>query len=245
MSFIYFNVSALRLANKKINVDKDNLNPNLLKLFLRHYQDFAQAQKIDIESDEEDYNVPTTSNATQSEEISLSNLTPNIRPPPQRQTGVSRPQKQPTKGEGTNLSKKTDIFVTDERSSTLKESDLKNKYEFPSLVDDSAPAPKAKPKSGWGTGDLYLYEKKGALSKKEQEELFPSLGGELEKPKKAPAPPPVIKPKPQPDFSNDLGPKTEVPGQFNWLEEAKRQAMENALNHGNVDIKKAKKKKKR
>lgn len=245
MSFIYFNVSALRLANKKISVDKDNLNPNLLKLFLRHYQEFAQSQKLDTDSDEEDYVIPNTTTASNSDEISLSNLTPNIRPPPQKPVSQKRPHKSTPNADGVNFAKKTDIFVTDDRASTLKDSDLKNKYEFPSLGGESAPATKPKPASGWGTGDLYLYDKKGAFTKKEQEDHFPTLGGEPAKLAKAPAPVTVIKAKPNPDFSNDLGGNSLTSGQFNWLEEAKRQAMEKALNNGNVEIVKAKKKKKR
>lgn len=247
MSFIYFNVSSLRLANKPIQAEKDVLNPNLAKLFLRHYDSFAKQNKLIIESDEEDYVIPATRHK-KSEEITLDNLTPNIKPPPVKppptrqkkntqQSDTVKPQDSISSAAG----KKTDIFVADEKTKAIKESDLKNKFEFPSLTESPQPQPKATNSSSWGRGDLYLYEKPGALSKKEQEEHFPTLGMDPAKPEK-PKVQPVIKPQPKPDFGKE---EDTPPGAFNWLEESKRQSMMNALNHGNVDIVKAKKKKKK
>lgn len=247
MSFIYFNVSSLRLAAKPIQAEKDLLNPNLAKLFLRHYATFANQNNINIDSEEEDYVIPVTRHRN-SEEITLDNLTPNIRPPPMKPPPM-RHKKATQQGEEpkhqNGLSglpgKKTDIFVGVDNPKALKESDLKNKFEFPSLGLAPPPQPKATPASSWGRGDLYLYEKPGALSKKEQEELFPTLGAEPAKAEK-PKIQPVVKPQPKPDFGKD---EATPPGAFNWLEESKRQSMINALNHGNIDIVKAKKKKKK
>ena len=55
MSFIYFNISSLRINRKTVQLEKENLNQNLCKLFLRHYEDFAKANKLNIESEDEDY----------------------------------------------------------------------------------------------------------------------------------------------------------------------------------------------
>ena len=248
MSFIYYNVSALRLANKPIQVEKEALNPNLAKLFLRHYEQFAKQHKLKIESDDEDYMIPVSKHR-KSEDITLDNLTPNIksqpmRPPPSRHKKANPAEDVPkTNGAiGAHVGKKTDIFMGDDKAKALKDSDLKNKFEFPTLGETPQQAAlKPTSSSNWGRGDLYLYEKRGALTKKEQEELFPSLGNEPPKAEKL-APKPVIKPPPKPDFGVEEKAPT---GGFNWLEESKRQAMENALNHGNVEILKAKKRKKK
>lgn len=53
--FIYFNLLTLRFENKQKIVNAQQVNPNLLKLFLRHYPQLANDEKYSLESDEEDY----------------------------------------------------------------------------------------------------------------------------------------------------------------------------------------------
>ena len=237
MSFIYFNIACLRLAGKAIRVEKEAYNPNLLKLFLRHYTEFASVNKINTDSDDEDYVIPHKTR-TYSEELSPNQ--PTFKPP-------QRTQVKPNHGTLAGAHKKVDIFVTDSASSTgLKASDLKNKYEFPSLTDNTAPAKPANVKANqWGNGDAYLYEKKGAFTKKELEEQFPSLGSDDKKP----APKPVVKkeePKPKPVVTNEpkLVSAPAPTGGFDWLELSKQQAKESAKLNEVVTITKAKKKKK-
>ena len=53
--FIYFNLITLRFENKEKIVNAQSVNPNLLKLFMRHYPNLANDVKYRIDSDEEDY----------------------------------------------------------------------------------------------------------------------------------------------------------------------------------------------
>jgi len=236
MSYIYFNVALLRISKKPINVDKESINPNLSKIFLRHYTDFAKTNNYSIESDDEDYVIPSQNKHKTSEEISLKDLQQNSRPMPVKPP----PPKKPVDIKHTG--KKTDIFAADEKQvGQLKESDFKNKFEFPSLNGEAAPKVNSAPVATWGPSEAYLYNKKGALSKKEMEEAFPSLGAVVSQPKKA-AVAPTITPvvtsaPPKPEISAPL-----PPGQFNWLEEIKKNA--SSIQDDGIFIQRAKKKKK-
>lgn len=53
--FVYFNIVELLLEEKLKISDKTHFNPNLLRLFLRHYPDFAKKSGYSLLSDEEDY----------------------------------------------------------------------------------------------------------------------------------------------------------------------------------------------
>lgn len=248
MSFIYFNVSALRLANKPIQVEKEAVNPNLAKVFLRHYAEFAKQNNFDIDSDEEDYVIPVTRH--HGEGITLDDLTPNIKPPVVKPPPMRYKKGQAQQDDGGKQTgsvsalagKKTDIFAADDKTKGIKKSDLNNKFEFPTLGESPAPPVKAVNSASWGRGDLYLYDRPGALTKKDIEEHFPTLGNEPVAKQEKPAPPKVV---PKPQVKPDFGKEETPAGAFNWLEESKRLSMQNALNHGNVDIIKAKKKKKK
>lgn len=229
---MYFNLSASKLAKKHIDVDKEKLNPNLLKLFFRHYPDLAFKSKIEIDSEEEDYEITAVHH--DSDQLTLHQL--NQMP----KKGVPKPPVRTLKEEGL---RKKDLFVTDSKQPDgLKDSDLKNKYDFPSLTENSGPTAAPKPSSGWGTNDTYLYYKEGVtgkLSKKEKEELFPSLSavtGPPSKPKPAEAPKPVTTAPP--------APKPITSEQVSWMDTAKQKQKEALIANSAVIMIKAKKKKK-
>ena len=55
--FMYFNVTCLRYENKSKLTNQSKINPNLLKLFMRHFPKLAKDTNYELESDEEDYQV--------------------------------------------------------------------------------------------------------------------------------------------------------------------------------------------
>lgn len=57
ISFIFFNLVTLRFENKDKITNSDKLNPNILRLFLRHYPQLAKEEKYNLESEDEDYEV--------------------------------------------------------------------------------------------------------------------------------------------------------------------------------------------
>jgi len=252
LAFLYFNVSLLRLQNKPLNVEKETINPNLLKLFLRHFKDFAKKVQIDTQSDDEDYVIPVY-RPDNADEITLSNLTPNVRPPAVQPRPP--PKKKPAVAEyDTKLvNKKVDIFAADENHGGVKLCDLKNKIDFPSLGETPIPKPVEVPKqTGWSAKtdpDFYLYTS-GKLSKKEKEEEFPTLGG----PPKSAAAEKVsgsssLKTTPTLTATNSSQHKqtpapAAQPDPTNWIEQAKQEAMQKAFANSGVTIIKGKKKKK-
>ena len=253
LAFLYFNVSCLRLQNKPLNVEKESINPNLLKLFLRHYGEFAKKNSLDVQSDDEDYVIPVIKPQNEGE-ISLSNLTPNIRPPP-----AAPKQHKPKKNADSNFNavgKKVDIFAVDESTQgTIKISDLKNKFEFPSLGEEAPkkPAETQPSKAGWSKGgnDFYLYDK-GLLSKKEMEEEFPNLDGPPKKPnnlgKNQSSGSEKMKTPVLSAATSNQGPpliSAPIAGGFDWLEMAKKETLNKAINGSGVTIQKAPSKKKK
>lgn len=61
LSFLYFSLATSRFEGKVIVNMLSKINPNLNKLFLRHFPTFAQERRLDIESDDEDYKIPVSS----------------------------------------------------------------------------------------------------------------------------------------------------------------------------------------
>ena len=53
----YFNFGLSKFEADISGVDANKINPNLLKVFLRHYPKFADELKYDVQSDKEDYEV--------------------------------------------------------------------------------------------------------------------------------------------------------------------------------------------
>ena len=244
-------MSLLRLQNKPLNVEKETINPNLLKLFLRQFKEFAKKTQIDTQSDDDDYVIPAYRPQT-SDEITLSNLTPNVRPPPPTQPRPP-PKKKPADFDANLVNKKVDIFVADANHGGVKLSDLKNKIDFPSLGETPQPKPAEVPKqSGWASKndpDFYLYTS-GKLSKKEREEEFPTLGGPAKNPtaennsassSQKTTPTLTATNSSQPRSAPVSAPQPEA---TNWIEQAKQEAMKKVFANSGVTIIKGKKKKK-
>lgn len=237
----------------------------MLKIFLRHYPDFAKSNQLPLDSSEDDYELPVRKGALEGEEGADDNQEqegqqgqPQKGPKPSTSRGgrgkniKNPPPPKQTAGDSfgginqttTSLGKKTDLFTGDGTSS-LKESDLKNEIDFPSLGGPPAPAKKPSAQSSWGrqaAPDMYIYENKNkALSKKEQEELFPKLGSDAFGAKKQvekPAPKPVVEQK-KPDFGGK-----ETSG-YNWMEDHQEKIRQMANDASGIIMTKAKKKKKR
>lgn len=184
LCFLYFNLSHQRLIGKNVELSKRKINPNLSKLFLRHFKEFAVDHKLKLNSDDEDYEVETKKVKHKKGEISLKTIG-NYKVTSKR--GPSN-NKNYIKG-------MEDVFVTDDADTAMKikEEDLKNKFDFPQINEDltsDLPTKKTQDeeeeiivkkkgkkvnKSGWGNSEMYVYQKKD-MSKKELNSLFPTLG---------------------------------------------------------------------
>lgn len=158
--FLYFNLGSLKFEGKSITTGL-KLNPNIMKLFLRHYPDVAKRYAMSIESDEEDY-----------EEVE----------------GKFAERKNSDNFKGRRNIKKAEpqlLLATKKDVLTTKDDDhlnLNDKYDFPTLAP---PLPKPVPKDandakakgfnkGWGANATILYENE-STKKKALNEEFPSL----------------------------------------------------------------------
>lgn len=173
--FMYFNLGASKLSGKEIENRSQKVNPNLNKLFLRHFPQFVKELKFSTESDDEDY---TISKRKKSGGAKLTN----------KQVKELANDKK-----NKNLAKLAkNIFVQKnggEKDYGLHKEDLSNKFDFPTLPNEQIkPAPKPsdediykayeiQPKGpNWGgDNELYIYNKK-KMSKKEKDQNFPTLG---------------------------------------------------------------------
>lgn len=52
---MYFNVVCLRFEDKGKLTSQSKINPNLLKLFLRHFPKLAKEKNYELQSEDEDY----------------------------------------------------------------------------------------------------------------------------------------------------------------------------------------------
>ncbi len=57
ISFLYFNLITLRFEDREKITNAKKVNPNLTKLFLRHFPQIAQDEKYNLASGDEDYNM--------------------------------------------------------------------------------------------------------------------------------------------------------------------------------------------
>lgn len=187
LCFLYFNLSAKRLKGKTVGFDKRKVNPNLGKLFLRHFESFAKDHNYNIESDDEDY-VPEVKKKNKNEEngISLKKIGNLKNPLGNNSSKTNKSKKDYTKD-------MNDVFVSESQNeNSIKEEDLKNKFDFPQINEDlMSDLPKRNEeeeaeiilkkkgvgvkKTGWDSNEMYVYKKKD-MSKKEMNNLFPTLG---------------------------------------------------------------------
>ena len=190
MSFIYFNLAVSRFEGKVVTNHKSKINPNLNKLFLRHYPEYAGQYKLEIESEHEDYEVPTNKPSDFGDELTLND--------------VKLPNRKHIKEQFKSNNRVVDVFALNKdevADHKLEDEDLSNRYDFPDLEgkdqQEAFAAPvkvvkntlsvnerKLKNKTGWDRTELYVYNKK-KISKMEENELFPSLGDVV---KEEPAP---------------------------------------------------------
>lgn len=187
MCFLYFNLAVSRLDGKVVVNSKTKLNPNLNKLFLRHFPEFAKEHHFRVDSEDEDYNIPVRKHSRHEEEERNLNILSKANMEKIKNTFHSKISK--------NYSMKVkDVFVShqdDLNTHGIRDEDLTNKYDFPTFGGNPtntptpipAPATKKKEKkrlpvtNAWAGNDLYIYTQKG-MSKKEMNELFPTLGDE-------------------------------------------------------------------
>ena len=159
--FLYFNLASMKFEGKSITTST-KLNPNVMKLFLRHYPDVAKRYAIDAASEDEDY-----------EEVE----------------GRYAERKQSDEYKGKRNGKKAEanvILATKKDVLIAKDDDkfnIEDKYEFPTLapaLPKPAPPKEAKdPKKkgynkGWGANATIIYENE-TTKKKALNEDFPSL----------------------------------------------------------------------
>jgi len=183
---MYFNLSGSKLAGKHIKSDQEKINPNLLKIFLRHFPNFAKERDLNFDSEPEDYE----------NQAPKKNSEDNI--------ATNSPYKKPVAKKSGNAIKTTtphevqkDVFVTDMneeegRAADLQERNIntKNVYEFPDLnkrPDDCLPRKPEEPKDsfvkqsiknkGWNQSDLHLTYTNQKMDEKVLAQEFPDLLG--------------------------------------------------------------------
>jgi hypothetical protein len=138
--FLYFNLVASKLAGKYIKSDKEKINPNLLKTFLRHFPNFAKERKFDTESCDEDYE-PPVGGKTNVEGILKVDVVKPVRKDSKPSPVVVVKGRGGPKGVSKEKAEKmTDVFVGKgdeqqgkEEAERLAKVDVKNVYEFPDL----------------------------------------------------------------------------------------------------------------
>lgn len=272
LSFLYFSLATSRFEGKIIVNTLSKINPNLNKLFLRHFPSFAKEKSLPILSDEEDYNIPNRQSKKKKGNKDLSPLDDHLRAADRLRL------KQTFRAFGNkNYGQVTDVFASkkeDVTSYNIHEEDLTNQYDFPEIQGENEPRAfgvpiqqknthmtledrKFKLKSGgWGKSDMYVYNTV-KMSKSEMNDLFPSLDDDATPPlpqpvkKQAPKkaqPPPVNQKKKlvKKDRGSGWDPlPSQTAPQMNWLQMAQQQTNSKASDNSGLTILTKKKKKKK
>ena len=170
--FMFFNLITLRFNDKEIK-NRNKINPNMLKLFLRHFPLIAKKNKYDILSDEEDYDDNHKDNIKINEDESEKNF-------------VVKPGNKKIK-DYSNL-KINQVFENTEGHNYEKDC----KFDFPELSKKKKSSKKEEKveeekemefsRTGWNGGIGIMYENK-KTKEKEMKKEFPTLG-EIEPKKK-------------------------------------------------------------
>ena len=178
--FVYFSIVEL-LFDPKIQIsDNTIVNPNLLKIFMRHFPDLAKARKFDLNSDEEDYEETTTKPSIQQAKIA------------HEQEKAQKSKKwetaQPVSAPKIEIKKKVQVFANDGNTSSVN---VDNIYDFPELQGASKKPVQAKSASsnatsaGWGKSgasakgwgpEMTLSYQNEIIRRRALEEEFPELG---------------------------------------------------------------------
>ena len=208
LSWLYLNLATMRLLGKSIRMSSSKINPNMNKIFLRHYPDYAKDHSINIVSEDEDYVFEAKKpKKTDDEEIERMNQ-PNFK------AFGKKPSKRSKNSKYTRNTKHVFVAEKHEEANTtsIREEDLVNKYDFPQINEDlSSVLPTKKPAQaeeddnpvvgqaigkkkkknnkvkGWGNGDIMIY-KQNKMSKKDMNKMFPTLGGAPKQNNNKPAP---------------------------------------------------------
>lgn len=166
--FLYFNIVEL-LFEERLRVAADAAyNPNLLRLYFRHYPDQAARFQYSLLSEAEDYEEtpapPSKAPSRESERRGWAWPTEEARAP------APEP--------------KVAVFASQPAAAVFR-----NDFDFPSLVANRAPAapPATAKRSGWGSDVTVLYTNEVGRRKAYDEE-FPDLGSESQPAPSAPPP---------------------------------------------------------
>ena len=152
---LYVNFGLSRFENDLNGVDPARVNPNLLKLFLRHYPKLADEVRFDLDSDPEDYDFKEP--AEEARKHVLSAVAPKDRRDPGNDKRVSAV-----------VGAKVSVFG---QESSL----IPMKFEFPAL--DTGFEQKGQAKAAKTKEPLLVYSNE-AMKMKAFEEDFPELGQE-------------------------------------------------------------------
>ena len=148
--FLYFNLSGSKLSGKYIKNSKEDINPNLIKTFQRHFPNFAKENNYKIESDDEDYKIENQVKAKKKYSdknpgifVKSDNIKPvqskksaEIKEKEMRKYEMENAEKRKMAASNTNNLKIENVFVAnDNEVEKYKEEhfDPKNVYEFPQI----------------------------------------------------------------------------------------------------------------
>lgn len=167
--FLYFNIGTMKFEGKSLTKSNKH-NPNLLKIFLRHYPKVAKDYNYKLKSDDEDY-----------EEV-------HTKDKAEREMMKNKEKKVEKVGKYDNLAKEDVLLVKDD-----DHLDIENKYDFPTLETGKKKSQKEveekekekeknaikRTVNGWGATLNVVYQNE-ATKKKALAEEFPSLGNDEE-----------------------------------------------------------------
>lgn len=166
--FMYFNLITLRFEDKEIK-NRNKINPNMLKLFLRHFPEIAKKNRYDLESDEEDYDDNHKDNIKTTEVY--------------KKEDFHHIKKSEKKTDYSKL-KINQVFENKEGHNY----DENSKFDFPELSKKTTKSSKKEEeeseieynRSGWNGEIQIMYENK-KTKEKEMKKEFPTLGDFEEK----------------------------------------------------------------
>lgn len=173
----FFNFGITKFESGVSGVDPSKINPNLLKLFLKQFPDFALKHKYDILSDDEDYIVPDepaqkTRTYSGTDFLTGRNL---------QKDKFGPKDKKPINQVNEQMSKKVNVFVQETHVNNLK-------FDFPALGDEpqlsiqkKTPATFSSSNAGrgWGKEQTVIYVNE-STKKKAMAEAFPELKESVE-----------------------------------------------------------------
>lgn len=166
--FIYFNLSVTKFEFSLGTYDNKKMNPNLLKVFMKHYINFAKKKNYDIVTDEEDF-----------KETEGVNNVEQSKPHKTAPAKVNKPQN--SQYYKTPIEPKRQVFAEELTNNVVMSMDFP---ELPGVKTETAKPKDNKDKKavkstarGWGGESTLLYVNEASKRKAMQEE-FPELKAE-------------------------------------------------------------------